>query len=171
MLAILMFAVASLPGGARAAVAAKSDRPRFYYDLGPDRLDVSRYPKAQQENYAVFARVCAQCHTLARPINAPIVSRGSWARFIKRMHGRTEMTSGASITPAESKKVLDFLVYDSRVRKVEGRKDFVAETARLKTLFARARRDESRAEAAREKKEVRETPMERLTQAPPVPKP
>src|SRR3990172_9822175 len=70
--------------------SAEQFEARFYYDLGAAEIDISSYPKKQQDGYAVFARTCSQCHTLARPINAPFAVRKDWERYIQRMHIRTE---------------------------------------------------------------------------------
>src|SRR5208282_2996823 len=75
---------------------------RFYYDLGPAEVDVSSYPKKQQENYRVFAETCFQCHTLARPINSPIVERKDWRRYVQRMHGKTKIVAGTQISERDA---------------------------------------------------------------------
>lgn len=108
--------------------------PRFAYDLGAATLDVSSYPKEQQAAYAVFAQTCSQCHTLARPINSPIVREADWRRFIRRMHLRTASTK-AVITPEQAKTILSFLAYDSKVRKVDHQAEFAAETKRLEDSY------------------------------------
>src|SRR6266849_943250 len=51
---------------------------KYYYDLGPAKIDASNYPQNQQKNYALFAKTCSQCHTLARPINSPRESYVAW---------------------------------------------------------------------------------------------
>ncbi|MFI5350519.1 MAG: hypothetical protein ACHQ2Z_13315 [Elusimicrobiota bacterium] len=106
----------------------------FYSDLGPDRIDVSAYPAQQRENYAVYARACSRCHTLARSINAPYTSRGWWEFYMTgmRMRGRV---AGRPFSRQESKAVLDFLDYDARVRKVEHASDFDKSTQELRRRF------------------------------------
>ncbi len=152
-----------------ASASPKPARPLFYYDLGPDSIDVSAYPKAKRDEYAVFTHVCSQCHTLSRPINAPVITRRDWSHFIKRMHGRTRLTAGAKITPVEARQVLDFLVFDARVRKVERRGAFLAQAKRLKEEFVQAKAENARADAARDRAETRDTPMATLTQPHPQP--
>ena len=56
---------------ALALTAAPADKvehdPR---DDGPDKIDVSGYPKEQQARYPVFLQKCSKCHPVARPINS-----------------------------------------------------------------------------------------------------
>jgi len=152
MIRILVLAGAVLAAGAWAAsepsrFTDKQLEARFSYDLGADSVDVSGYPKAQQENYKVFSEVCSRCHTLARPINSPLASRADWKRFIARMHARTKNMAGADFTKEQAKAVVDFLAYDSGIRKVREKKSFEAETARLKSLFAEVRAERARVNA------------------------
>ena len=116
----------------------------FFYDLGPATIDVSKYPKEQQDHYAVFAKTCSQCHTLARPINAPYASSKDWQRYILRMHQRTESRPGKVITKEDSKVIVDFLVYDANLRKVKQKKAFDFQTAKLKALFEDVKAERAR---------------------------
>ena len=122
-----------LASGAFAAPAPErfTDKQRealLYFDLGADQIDVSGYPKAQQENYKVFSSVCSRCHTLARPINSPLVTRADWRRFIERMHVRSKIQSDKTFTKEEAKIVVDFLAYDSNIRKIKHKAEFDVET-------------------------------------------
>ena len=144
-LAIVVFAAR----GASAAPAperftAKQLEAKFPYDLGSDEVDVSAYPKAQQENYKVFSAVCSRCHTPARPINSPLVTRADWRRFIERMHVRSKIQSDKTFTKEEAKTVVEFLAYDSDIRKIKHKAAFDAETERLKKLFVDVRAERSR---------------------------
>ena len=139
----MMGLAAAFLGGCRAPAApsAKSKftleqlTARFYYDLGPDTIDVSGYPKEQQDRYQVFATVCSQCHTLARPINAPQATREEWDSFIKRMHQKTLVYGWwTEFGKADAGRVLDFLTYDSKVRKLD-KKDEFDRRARVMTAF------------------------------------
>ena len=108
----------------------------YYSDLGPDSIDVSSYPEQQQKNYAVYARACYQCHTLARSINAPAASPAFWEFYLLSMRTRTKFALGdAKITKEESKAILDFIEYDSDVRKLGRKEEFNALTERLKASF------------------------------------
>jgi hypothetical protein len=107
---------------------------RFPYDLGPDRLNVFGYPEQQRQNYAVFRRTCAQCHTLARSINAPYVTREDWTRFIQRMHLRAEARH-VELTKEEADRVIEFLTYDATLRKIEKEDEFTRQQDELEALF------------------------------------
>lgn len=120
-----------LLAGCGGPVAEKPDRQftdeelhaRFPYDLGPDRVDVAAYPKAQQENYLLFLNLCSQCHTPARPLNAPIVAREDWERFARRMHRKSK---GTLLDARQAERVIDFLTYDAQRRKVNRREEFLS---------------------------------------------
>lgn len=83
-------------------------------DLGPDSIDISGYLKEHKDNYILFKDRCAKCHTIARPINSQFSLPEEWERYVKRMMRKP----GCSITPAEGKKIWQFLVYDSQQRKM-----------------------------------------------------
>ncbi len=83
------------------------------FEKGPATVDVSKYPQAIQEDYEVFSQKCSQCHKLSRPINSDYALPEEWSRYIKRMMHKP----GSGIGAGEGKKIFDFLVYDSSVRK------------------------------------------------------
>jgi cytochrome c5 len=83
------------------------------FEQGPATIDVSKYPAGIQENYEVFSQKCTQCHKLSRPINCDYALPAEWERYVKRMMHKP----GSGINAAEGKKIFDFLVYDSNVRK------------------------------------------------------
>ena len=83
------------------------------YDKGPNKIDVSKYPKDMQDRYKVFSVKCIKCHTLARPVNCEFVLEDEWERYIKRMMNK----AGTFISADEGKKIYEFLVYDSKIRK------------------------------------------------------
>lgn len=121
-----------------AAAVFAADKPSrdvlFYSDLGPGTIDVSAYPSQQRDNYAVYARACSRCHGLARSINAPYVARGWWEFYMTNMRLRGSL-AGRPFSKEETKAVLDFLDYDSRVRKIEHAADFDKSTRELKRRF------------------------------------
>ncbi len=80
---------------------------------GPAAINVSRYPPGIQENYRIFSQKCSQCHDLSRPLNASYVLPDEWSSCLKRMRRHSQ----ADISPAEEKKLYDFLIYDSSIRK------------------------------------------------------
>ncbi len=103
-------------GAARAAdenldAATKARIERF--EKGPASVDVSKYPEGIKEDYEVFSEKCSQCHKLSRPINSDYALPDEWSRYIKRMMHKP----GSGISAGEGKKIYDFLVYDSSVRK------------------------------------------------------
>jgi cytochrome c5 len=83
------------------------------YDKGAATIDVSAYPAGIKKNYELFREKCAQCHTLARPINCDFAMPDEWSRYVKRMMNKP----GSMITPGNAKKIYEFLVYDTNVRK------------------------------------------------------
>jgi hypothetical protein len=91
--------------------ATKARIERF--EKGPATVDVSKYPQGIQENYEVFSSKCSQCHKLSRPINSDYALPDEWSRYIKRMMHKP----GSGINAGDGKKIYDFLVYDSSVRK------------------------------------------------------
>jgi hypothetical protein len=83
------------------------------FEKGPATINVSKYPSGIQANYEVFTQKCSQCHKLSRPINSDYALPGEWSRYIKRMMNKP----GSGISSGDGKKIYDFLVYDSSVRK------------------------------------------------------
>ncbi len=83
------------------------------FEKGPATVDVSKYPDAIKEDYEVFMTKCSQCHKLSRPINSDYATPDEWSRYIKRMMHKP----GSGISSGDGKKIYDFLVYDSSVRK------------------------------------------------------
>ena len=89
----------------QARIAALRKRP------GDDqRLQI---PGGIQEDYEVFSQKCSQCHKLSRPINSDYALPDEWSRYIKRMMHKP----GSGISAGDGKKIYEFLVYDSSVRK------------------------------------------------------
>ena len=83
------------------------------FEKGPATVDVSKYPEAIKDNYQVFSEKCSQCHKLSRPINSDYALPDEWERYVKRMMHKP----GSGINATDGKKIFDFLVYDSSVRK------------------------------------------------------
>ena len=105
-------------GGIRLARAAddmdaetKARVERF--EKGPATIDVSKYPDGIKEDYEVFSTKCTQCHKLSRPINSDYALPEEWSRYIKRMMHKP----GSGISSGDGKKIYEFLVYDSSIRK------------------------------------------------------
>ena len=83
------------------------------FEQGPATIDVSKYPQGIQDNYDTFSQKCTQCHKLSRPINSDYASPDEWSRYVKRMMHKP----GSGIDATDGKKIYEFLVYDSSVRK------------------------------------------------------
>jgi len=83
------------------------------FEKGPATIDVSKYPDGIKENYEVFSTKCTQCHRLSRPINSDYATPDEWSRYIKRMMHKP----GSGIGASDGKKIYEFLVYDSSIRK------------------------------------------------------
>ena len=99
--------------GAGLAIAQAVDAQIARFDQGPASVDVSKYPAGIRGEYAVFTEKCSQCHKLSRPINSDFVLPDEWSRYIHRMMNKP----GSGIGGGDGKKIYDFLVYDSSVRK------------------------------------------------------
>jgi hypothetical protein len=84
-------------------------------DAGKKVIDVSKYTAEEKANYALFMKKCVKCHTTARPINSHFVLPGEWERYIKRMTFKPD----SKITAAEGKRIYQFLLYDSSIRKAD----------------------------------------------------
>jgi hypothetical protein len=99
--------------GAGFALAQAVDPRIERYDKGAATINVSTYPAAIQQDYAVFTQKCSQCHKLSRPINSDFALPDEWSRYIHRMMSKP----GSGIDSGSGAKIYDFLVYDSSVRK------------------------------------------------------
>jgi hypothetical protein len=99
--------------GAGFALAQAVDPRIAAYDKGPATINVSGYPAAIQQNYALFTQKCSQCHKLSRPINSDFALPDEWSRYVHRMMSKP----GSGIDSGSGAKIYDFLVYDSSVRK------------------------------------------------------
>lgn len=130
-----------------AAEKAKPENPEsstavsdlYPNDFGPAELDVAEYPKNIREGYKLTVFKCAACHTAARPLNSqfleltkdeeaafrkehPEIAKDErlvhieekiWNRYVKRMMAKP----GCPVKGEDGKKIWEFLVFDSRVRK------------------------------------------------------
>ena len=158
MKTFLILSLLSLSASARAQerFTAEQRNARFYYDLGPKEVDVTSYPKEQQENYKTFTKTCSQCHTLARPLNSPLVTREDWRRYTRRMHRKAKMSASNAISTAAAKEAINFLIYDAQIRKVKNAAGFAAQTLELKALFAEVRAERARIQVETDKKKTQE---------------
>lgn len=99
--------------GAGFALAQAVDPRIAQYDKGPATINVSGYPAAAQQDYALFSQKCTQCHKLSRPINSDFALPDEWSRYVHRMMSKP----GSGIDSGSGLKIYNFLVYDSSVRK------------------------------------------------------
>jgi hypothetical protein len=83
-----------------------------------DGLDASKLPEDVRDDYALFARRCSKCHSLARPLGAGITDDEQWVMYVNRM--RRQPSSGISLSDQEH--ILHFLRYyaaEARRREAE----------------------------------------------------
>lgn len=84
------------------------------FEQGPSTIDVSNYPQKIQDIYTdIFSQKCMQCHRLSRPINSDYALPSEWEGYVKLMMHKP----GSGITSGDARKITDFLIYDSSVRK------------------------------------------------------
>lgn len=115
-------------------------------DLGPDTIDVSGYPSDVQDWYKLLQVRCARCHTPARPLNSEHAESWEWERYVKKMMRKP----GSGISGADGRKIYEFLVHDSRIRKLDRAEAWAAYRAKLLDEFKKkypARYDELYGEA------------------------
>ncbi len=112
---LLCLTALAVTGAVRAAdeLDAETKARVERFEKGAASIDVSKYPQGIQENYEVFSQKCTQCHRLSRPINSDYALPAEWERYVKRMMHKP----GSGISGGDGKKIFDFLVYDSSVRK------------------------------------------------------
>jgi hypothetical protein len=129
--------ISTEPARARPAPIAPDRLPDtlYYADLGPDEIDVSGYSAQQKYNYGLFRQECGRCHTAARAVNSPVQSRTYWRFHLARMSLHSRFRHQGPISAADSKSILDFLEYDSQIRKVQNKKAFDEQTEELKRRF------------------------------------
>jgi hypothetical protein len=115
--AAAVFVLTTIVSGGLASIVRSQDAPVdariLAYDKGPAKIDVSKYPADMQAKYKVFVKKCANCHTIARPINCEFVLDDEWERYVKRMMRK----AGTLISADEGKQIFEFLAYDSKTRK------------------------------------------------------
>lgn len=163
LLAILTFALAScgkerrdevMNGGMTQAELAA----RFPADLGPGTVDISKYPENIRRDYKLFLSVCSACHTPARPLNSPVASRADWKRFVHRMHVKMD-NRGYILDKADEVKIVEFLAYDSKVRKIDDKENFKRQQDALEIVFQQVLDERSRLiEEQTKRLPVKETP-------------
>jgi hypothetical protein len=74
---------------------------------GLGESQVRSLPPDIQDAYALFAKRCSKCHTLARPLSAQVRDMDHWREYVARM--RRQPSSG--ISPEDAEEILVFLRY------------------------------------------------------------
>ena len=110
---LLAIAVAGAGYALAQALDAATQARIARFEKGPATINVSRYPSTIQADYEVFTQKCSQCHKLSRPINSDYALPSEWSRYVHRMMSKP----GSGIDASSGKKIYEFLVYDSSVRK------------------------------------------------------
>ncbi len=119
----------------------KATRPE---DLGPETVDVTSYPQAQQENYQLFLAKCSVCHSPARALNSKITTEEDWEHFVSLMHGRLlSRGMGPVWKPLEGRRIIDFLAYDSQIRKADHKLAFEENLRRLRARYEVVQKEKS----------------------------
>jgi hypothetical protein len=113
LLGVAAFAVTGVGFALAQALDAATQARIERFEKGPATINVSTYPAAAQQDYAVFAQKCSQCHKLSRPINSDFALPDEWSRYVHRMMSKP----GSGVDSSSGLKIYDFLVYDSSVRK------------------------------------------------------
>jgi hypothetical protein len=113
LLAVTLLAVIGAGYVLAQALDAETQARIARFEKGPATVNVSRYPPVIQQDYEVFTQRCSQCHKLSRPINSDYALPSEWSRYVHRMMSKP----GSGIDTSNGKKIYEFLVYDSSVRK------------------------------------------------------
>ena len=74
-----------------------------------DGLDVAQLPETVRPDYALFARRCSKCHSLARPLGSGITDDAVWIAYVDKMRRQP----GSGISPQDAAPILRFLHYYS----------------------------------------------------------
>src|SRR6516164_2929915 len=137
LMGVAAFAVTGVGFALAQALDAETQARIARFEKGPATINVSRYPSVIQADYEVFTQKCSQCHKLSRPINSDYALPSEWSRYVHRMMSKP----GSGIDGSNGKKIYEFLVYDSSVRKkamvdakLASSADKAAEEAKIKEV-------------------------------------
>lgn len=78
-------------------------------------FDTQELPAELRQPYAIFEVRCSKCHTLDRPLNAHIVDKAHWDRYVARMR----RMPGSGISPRDANEILKFLYYLADLKRQE----------------------------------------------------
>ena len=95
-------------------------------------------------DYALFARRCSKCHSLARPLGSGITDDAVWIAYVDKMRRQP----GSGISPQDAAPILRFLhYYSSEQRRIKREHDEASGGAATRPSATR-RRSRPRAETA-----------------------
>jgi hypothetical protein len=70
-------------------------------------LDITTLPPRMHAPYRRFAARCSRCHSLSRPLTAPVTTVDHWVHYLARMRRQP----GSGINSADAELILEFLTY------------------------------------------------------------
>lgn len=74
-------------------------------------LDASALPDHMRAPYQRFEARCSRCHSLSRPLSAPVNDADHWRKYIARMR----RMPGSGINEEDGRVILTFLAYYTHV--------------------------------------------------------
>jgi len=85
-----------------------------------DGLAAAQLPEAVRPDYALFARRCSKCRSLARPLGSGITDDAVWIAYVDKMRRQP----GSGISPQDAAPILRFLhYYSSEQRRIKRERD------------------------------------------------
>lgn len=112
----LVFCVVLLSFSLMGCPSQQAKGPKvFPQDKAPKTIDVSKYPKERQEQYALFQQKCGKCHDLSRALYAKVATDAELNERLAKM----KQATGWNIPEDELAKLLDFYKWDHEQRKAE----------------------------------------------------
>lgn len=88
-------------------------------------LDPGRLPPSMRAQYQRFEARCSRCHSLSRPLSAPVDSVEHWEKYLARMR----RMPGSGINSQDAAMIMEFLAYYTVVVRHGGSQAEVPRTA------------------------------------------
>lgn len=88
-------------------------------------LDPGRLPPSMRAQYQRFEARCSRCHSLSRPLSAPVDSVEHWEKYLARMR----RMPGSGINSQDAAMIMEFLAYYTTVVRHGGSQAEVPRTA------------------------------------------